>query len=111
MRVAFDLDGTVFKHPKFFRAVAQGLKDAGHHIGILTERKDKKRAESLKQLNEDKFPDIDFFFDRSDDEVHQPAAKWKKAQCQKHGIDYLFDDFDSDSMHILLPENIEAKDG
>jgi len=36
MRVSFDLDGTITKHPEFFVALGKALLAAGHTVYILT---------------------------------------------------------------------------
>ena len=46
MVVAFDIDDTISRHPKFFSFLTRALKAAGHEVVIITFREDRQATEA-----------------------------------------------------------------
>lgn len=103
MKIAFDLDGTAWKYPDLFIEIAWGLKNRGHQVGILTRHNEKNdHAEDIFKWTMRGYPPPDFYHGQTKEDNAVPVRIWKAAMVAKYNIDYLFDDFASDTTVELL---------
>ena len=90
MRIAFDIDDTITRHPEFFRFLSGALKAAGHQIFVITYREGLEDTEAeladygieydeLILATEEQLRDVDFF-------------EWKAQVCRAKEIDVFFED-------------------
>lgn len=102
MKIAVDLDGTAWKHKKFFSEFVHAMKDRGHTIGILTAHFSEIYApRDLNLWREYGFPEPDFYIARDGEEEHEMLiGEWKRKMVRLHGIDVLFDDFGGNNPDI-----------
>jgi len=103
MKIAFDLDGVAWAHRELFRSIAYGLKAKGHEIGILTAHKDLRDAD-LVLWKARGFPDIDFYISKNESPqtIAQTDKSWKLNQFIKYKIDYLFEDWDTGEVQLIV---------
>ena len=102
MKIAVDLDGTAWKHRKFFKEFILGMKARGHIIGILTAHYyETYAAPDLNLWTRRGFPEPDFYIaKKGEDEHNMLTGEWKRKMIKLHGIDVLFDDFGGNNPDI-----------
>jgi hypothetical protein len=92
LRIALDLDGTLWQYKTFFRELAWALTKAGHEVGILTGHAGGKEAD-LHQLELQGFPPPAFFINGDGRDVEGDHKTWKQVRAKANGVDVLFDDW------------------
>lgn len=93
MKIAIDMDGTLWQHMGFFRHFMKAMLATGHEVGIMTVHSPKIEERDLALLKSRKFPTPSFFLNTSERNKGESQGKWKARMMNKHSIDYLFDDF------------------
>lgn len=101
MVVAIDLDGTSFAYPDLFAHLMRSLQAQGHTVGILTAHHVSRQQEDLFQLFQLGFPKPDFYIGKHTDELSIPSKRWKPKVMHELGIEYLFDDYNSDEIKLI----------
>ena len=98
LRIAIDLDGTAWKHSKFFKEFVWAMMRIGHEIIVLTATT--KTEEYNLFLWEAKmgYPYIDFYISKGN--TKQLIGEGKRDMCKKYEIDHLFDDFGGNNLDI-----------
>lgn len=92
MRISFDLDGTLYAHPKAFNTLYVALTQAGHTVGLLTGHNSADREEDVARLTGLGFGPWDFF-EYTNTANNVPATIAAKIQYLiDHAIDIHFDD-------------------
>jgi hypothetical protein len=104
MRIAFDLDGTVWGNEIIFRDLIQSLKDSGNFIAILTAHVNLEKKD-LDLWNRRGLPAVDFYISKVDGEQHIPSREWKILTARAHKFDILFDNFDGDDIIFTIISN------
>ena len=103
MVIGLDLDGTAWDFRFFFSEIMSGLQARGHKVGILTSHNgDKLKKADLHLFKSRGFPKPDFYIAKTKQEASIPPREWKPAMMDKHGIGYLFDDFDSKTIEVII---------
>lgn len=100
-KIAIDLDGTAWKYREEFKILISMLKMGGASVGILTAHINLEIPD-LNLWKARGFPEIDFYFSKHPGEEGFPIEQWKIEQCKKYGINFLFDDFDSDTIRLVI---------
>lgn len=108
MRFAIDLDGTAWKYRQLFAALMRALQQGGHLVGILTAHDPELEKEDRRLLLARGFPVPDFFINKL--EPAEPCKPWKERMVEEHGIDCLFDDFDSPTIVLYCPHPDQSKE-
>ena len=101
MKVGIDLDGTAWKYPFLFTEIVKGLKSQGHTVGIVTAHRGLREAD-LNLWAKRGFPKPDFYISRDTYKGSHKTVKQLKLAMAKD-LDYLIDDFDTDSIQIEAP--------
>lgn len=106
MRISIDLDGTLWQHMGFFRALMLAMQAQGHQVGILTGHGVEIREADIALMIARGFPRPDFFLGK---EIEEDKARnggyFKARMILEHRIDVHFDDHDFGNPHseqILL---------
>ena len=104
MKISIDLDGTAWRHQRFFAALARALQADGHEVGVFTAHGDNLREADLRLWRARGFPEPDFFYNHADAGERNgiPIRDWKLAFIHRAGIDCHIDDWDD-----LIPGQIE----
>lgn len=94
MKIAFDLDGTLWSYQTTFKLMQRLFLTSGHEVGILTTHLEEAQHRDRVLLKERGFGVFDFFIARSAKSVEEgePTAAWKLRMVAEHDIDLLFDD-------------------
>ena len=87
MKIAIDLDGTAWKHRKFFSELAYAMQSKGHQVGILTAHYDETfREPDLRLWIARGFPEPDFYIARRGEEEHNMhIGEWKNKMVSIFG--------------------------
>jgi FMN phosphatase YigB (HAD superfamily) len=94
VRISFDLDGTAYDFPEFFRELAWAMKERGHEVGVLTGHKHESAEHDSEKLVEMGFPRPDFYFGRTAEYMHLNGAHRKSDVIRDFEIAIHFDDYD-----------------
>lgn len=93
MKISIDLDGTAWRHQKFFGAFTRAMKKDGHKIGILTSHEVTVEDSDLALFRKLFRVKADFFIGREVNEGFENHRDWKIQKVKEHAIDYHFDDW------------------
>ena len=77
LKVAIDLDGTMWAHPELFSEMARALKARGHSVGILTANHVSRERANRTRLRKAGFLRPDFFISKTTEELMIPLRTWK----------------------------------
>ena len=95
MKVSIDLDGTLWQHMGFFRALMQSMQSQGHRVGILTGHDDRIREQDVALMVARGFPRPDFYFGKQTlADLESNGSHFKARIIQQEAIDIHFDDHD-----------------
>jgi len=103
VKVGIDLDGTAWKYREFFSILMRAMQKAGLQVGIITAHCN-MREEDLQLFSNRRFPTPDFYISKVEGERGIPSREWKIKKCFENGIEYLFDDFDTDEVRLVRVE-------
>lgn len=95
MKISVDLDGTLYAHAAFFRALFRLYQAAGHTVGVLTGHADYGEEHDRKKLG-DMGIVPDFYLGRTPAYIPRNGMHFKLDMIADHGIDLHFDDLDYD---------------
>ncbi len=108
MKFAIDLDGTAWKYRTLFAVLIRALQRDGHQVGILTAHSPELEREDRRLLAARGFSVPDFFINRQ--EPVETGRPWKERMVREHGIDCLFDDFDSPTIILHCPHPDQGRE-
>ena len=92
MIVAFDIDGTITRHPPFFALVSCALVQAGHKVVIITFRDDPVITKHDLQSWGIAYDElVCWSMDGADGDLAN-IDEWKAKVCRQHGVDVFFED-------------------
>ena len=92
MKISFDFDGTITKHPAFFSVLMLGLQDAGFQVGILTGHHHDQEKDDRERLEKHcMYPD--FWIGRAPT-TDPHTAEFKAQAIIDNKIDFHIDDCD-----------------
>ena len=88
MVIAFDIDDTITRHPKFFSVISSALVDAGHVVLIITNRHpdDRRATEMELQQYGIRFAELVMC------ELGASFFSWKAKICKERGVEVFFED-------------------
>ena len=100
MKIAFDLDGTLWSYQTTFARMHYLFMVSAHKVGILTEHFDKQQ-EDLLLLSKRGFAPFDFYICKTERNQleGEDDASWKLRMMAQYNIDLLFDDCDNENDH------------
>lgn len=103
MVIAFDIDGTITRHPPFFAFLTQALVEAGHQVLIITFREDRSRTKA-------DLASWGIAYDRLiasslESSLEHGPDGWKAWECRKAGVDVFFED-DPDVLAEVAPATL-----
>ena len=103
MKIAFDLDGTLWSYQRIFRGMQALLQRSGHQVGILTTHGIDARGNDIELLKKRKFPAFDFFIckTKKNTMTAENDTAWKVRMLAENNIDLLFDDCDDGSEEMF----------
>ena len=93
MKIAFDLDGTLWSYQQTFVRMKYMFEMAGHKVGILTEHLNNREGD-VDLLRKRGFGPFAFYIGQTDENVleGEDDASWKLRMIAAHNIDLVFDD-------------------
>lgn len=96
MKIAFDLDGTLNRYPKQLGVMMHELKNAGHHVIVLTA----VPTGETKERREEMLRAVGIMPASYHDIVMQPDdGRSKGKYCKENGIEVLIDDSEFNLEH------------
>ena len=98
MVVAFDIDDTITRHPKFFSLLTKALVAAGHDVIIITYRED--REPTNKALAEWDIAYTKLVTSRTNDLLSHGPDEWKAEICRQFSVEIIFEDMHEVIQHI-----------
>lgn len=93
MKISVDLDGTLYAHAAFFRAMFLAYQPAGHQVGVLTGHSAESEEHDRLKLSEMGFMPS-FYLGRTPAYIPRNGMYFKLDMIAEHGIDLHFDDLD-----------------
>lgn len=90
MVVAFDIDGTITRHPAFFACISRGLLASGWSVVIITFRED--RVATARDLRSWGVEYTHLVTATTDAPLSAGVDEWKAGVCREHGVQMLFED-------------------
>ena len=98
MKIAFDLDGTIWSYQRMFAQLHGVLSLSGHEVGILTEHLGAQEADRTLLCRRG-FRPFDFYIGKTKENVMEgeDSASWKLRMMTQYDIDLLFDDCDNEN--------------
>src|SRR5664279_2331057 len=88
MVIAFDIDDTISRHPRFFAFLTQALIAAGHNVLIITFRQDRPAAEAA--LRDWGVRWTTLITSTLDACLAAGVDEWKASECRKARVDLFF---------------------
>lgn len=103
MVIAFDIDGTITRHPPFFAFLSQALVSAGHEVLIITFRADRERTEAdLASWN---IAYTRLITSTLESSIAHGVDGWKAHECRQARVDVFFED-DPDTLRHIDPATL-----
>jgi hypothetical protein len=90
MVTAFDIDGTITRHPAFFAFLTQALVQAGHQVLIVTFREDRAAAEA--DLDRWGIAYHRLITSSLEACFKHGVDRWKAVACREQGVEVFFED-------------------
>ena len=98
MVVAFDIDDTISRHPRFFAFLTQSLVGDGHEVLIITFRQDRAATEST--LRDWGIAWTRLITATTEACLAAGVGEWKASECRKSGVEVFFEDDPEVLKHI-----------
>jgi|SRR5579863_2653767 len=106
MRLALDLDGVAWAHPRLLVPLSRAVKAIGWQVGVITGHwgadlvaQDRERWKLLG------YPAWDFYYGGELRPDMAPPAQWKPGIMQQYGVDYLIDDLEQfANLHVFIKQ-------
>jgi hypothetical protein len=99
MKIAVDLDKTLYAFPEFFAKLFECMQSTGNQIGVLTAEDDP--VENITNTLDKAGIKPDFIIQRPENLQDFPIGIFKGEVCKRLDIDVLYDDFESSDPKII----------